>query len=71
MRPTATILKASHFNLFYLDYMQSGQQVAVRQSEVISINELPLGNDDILSGVVVDLLRKRGYQVVIQTLELP
>lgn len=51
--------------------MQFGQQVAVSQSEVVSIKELPPGNDDVFFGVVVNLLRKWGIQVVIQTLKLP
>lgn len=55
----------------HLDDMQLGQQVAVCQGEMVAIQELPLGDEDVFSGVLVNLFRDGGGQVEIQTLELP
>lgn len=55
----------------YLDDMQFGQEVAISQSQMVSIQEFPLGDGDVLHTVLVNLLWERSVQVDIQALKLP
>ena len=57
--------------LFHLDYVQFGQQVAVCQSELVSVEEAPVGALLLLHAVCVDLVRQRAVQVVVQLLQGP
>ena len=52
-----------------LDDVQLGQQVAVRQRHVLPVQELAGGHLDVLDAVVVDLVRQRGAQILVQLLE--
>lgn len=55
----------------YLDDMQFGQKVAISQSQMVSIQEFPLGDGDVLHAILVNLLWERSVQVNIQALKLP
>lgn len=55
--------------LLYLDYVQFRQQVAVRQSELIPIQEASSGAFLLLSAVCIDLIWQGAVQVVIQLLQ--
>lgn len=54
---------------FYLDNVQFGQQVAVGQGHLVAIQELAGGDGDVLQAVLIDLVRERGVQVLIQLLQ--
>lgn len=51
--------------------MQFGQEVAISQSQMVSIQEFPLGDGDVLHTVLVNLLWERSVQVDIQAVKFP
>lgn len=46
------------FTNAHLDYMQLGQQVTVSKGHFITIQEVAVGDLDVLDAVVVDLIRQ-------------
>ncbi len=56
-------------DLTHFDDVELGQQVAVGQSELLTVQEGAGGGSDIISAVLVDLVRQRRAQVVIQLLQ--
>lgn len=50
----------------HLDNVQLRQQVAVRQRHLVSIQELALGDLDVVDAVVINLIGERRAQILIQ-----
>lgn len=67
MSQTSTLLPA--FSQSYLDNVQLGQQVAVCQGHLVAIQEFARGDGDVVQAVLIDLVRERGVQVLIQLLQ--
>lgn len=55
--------------LFYLNYVQFWQQVAVCKSELVSVEEASVGDLLLLHAVCVDLVGQRVVQVVVQLIQ--
>lgn len=53
----------------YLDYVQFWQQVAVCESELVPIEEAPVGALLLLHAVCIDLIGQGAVQVVVQLLQ--
>lgn len=53
----------------YLHDVELRQQVAVSQSKLLAIQEGAGGGSDLISAILVDLVRKGGAEVVIQLLQ--
>jgi len=53
----------------YLHYVKLRQQVAVSQSELLTVQEGPRRGSDFISAIFVNLVRKWGAEVVVQLLQ--
>lgn len=57
--------------VFYLDDVQFGQQVAIGQRQLVSVQKTSPGHLFFLHAVGVDLVRQRAIQVFVQLLHSP